>query len=141
MARKSITVLGREKLRSVLKKLPQAVRTELQSSLTKSAEIVASAQRSLVPVKDGILRDSIRVEPFSRGGIGVLIKAGGPTTTKPVRVGQTATYDYAMGQELGTQEMVANPFFYPAYRMKKSGVKSRATRAVKKAVEKTAKGG
>lgn len=132
-------VLGVQLLRAKLAKLPKAVQEEVQVALTKSAEAIAAQQRSMVPVANGTLRDSIRVEPFTKGGIGALIHAGGPTTTKPVRAGQSATYDYALAQELGTQDQLAQPFFYPGFRRKKSAAKGRASRAVKKAVEKAMK--
>jgi HK97 gp10 family phage protein len=127
-------VLGREALRALLKKLPVAANAKLQESMTKSANDLAALQKSRVGVKSGTLRDSIRVEPFSRGGIGAIVKAGGPTTTKPVRNGRSEKYDYAMGQELGTQEMLAQPFFFPSYRQSKTKIKRNATTAVKKAI-------
>lgn len=132
-------VLGRQLLREKLNQIVPAARVELQKALTESGEALASRQRSLVPVKSGALRSSIRVEPFSRGGIGVLVKAGGPTTMKPVRSGQSAMYDYAMAQELGTQEMLAQPFFFPAYRQNKTKIKRRASLAVKKAIAEVTK--
>lgn len=131
-------VLGRELLRKRLAALPKAVKAELQTSLNQSAEVIAAQQRSLVPVKDGILRSTIKVIPFSRGGVGAIIVAGGEATTKPVRAGQSATYDYALAQELGTQEQLAQPFFYPSFRQKKATAKRRAAVAVRKVVAKGA---
>lgn len=131
----SRTVLGREKLREVFRKLTKTARTELQQAMNEGGEKIIARQKALVPVKEGTLRDSIRYEPFDRGGIGVVIKAGGPATTKPVRKGQSATYDYAMAQELGTQEHLAQPFFFPGYRLGKTGVKRAASKAVRRAVE------
>lgn len=131
----AIKITGRERLRAVLAKLPKTAKAELQKAMNEGGEKIVARQKSLVQVKSGTLRDSIRYEPFSRGGIGVVIRAGGPTTTKPVRQGQSATYDYAMGQELGTQEMLAQPFFYPGYRHTKTVVKRRASKAVRLAVE------
>ena len=128
-------LLGRERLRAVLVKLPVAAKANLQATMTAEANSLAELQRKYVPVKSGALRDSIRVEPFSKGGIGAIVKAGGPTTTKPVRKGQSATYDYAMAQELGTQEMLAQPFFFPAYRQSKTKIKRHASKAVRQAVE------
>ncbi len=137
---KGKALLGRQRLRAVLKELPVAARQELQQAMNESGEKLADRQRSLVPVKEGTLRASIRVEPFNRGGIGVIVKAGGPTTMKPVRnTSKAPLYDYAMAQELGTQDMLAQPFFFPAYRHTKSSVKRRATVAVKRAVAKAVK--
>jgi len=132
-------VLGRQALRRVLEKLPKTAKAKLQASMTQSANELADLQRSRAPEKDGTLKASIRVEPFTKGGIGALVKAGGPTTTKPVRKGQSATYDYAMAQELGTQDMLANPFFFPSYRQSKTKIKRRASKAVRLAVEEAKK--
>lgn len=133
MAR-STRILGRDLLRAVLKKIPKNAQVELQKAMTESGNKLAARQKQLVPVREGTLRDSIRVEPFSKGGIGALVKAGGPTTTKPVRNGQSATYDYAMAVELGVVHQLAQPFFFTAYRQTKPAIKRRATIAVKKAV-------
>ena len=92
--------------------------------------------RNRVPVGDtGALKQSIRVEPFSRGGIGALVLAGGPLTTKSVRAGVDVDYDYAMGIELGTQEMLASPFFFPTFRRSRAKINRRSAKAVKAAVE------
>lgn len=132
-------VTGRERLRQVLNKLPKIAKIELQKAMNEGGEKIVARQKSLVPVKEGTLRDTIHYEPFSRGGIGVVIRAGGAATTKPVRNGQSATYDYAMGQELGTQEQLAQPFFYPGYRHTKTAVKRAASRAVRRTVEQATK--
>lgn len=135
MARGSY-VLGRDLVRKTLEKLPKIARANLQTGMTESAEALANNMRARVPVKEGTLRDSIRVEPRKNPNlIGALIKAGGPTTTKPVRNGQSAVYDYSMAIELGTQEQLASPFFFPEYRRAKSNIKRRASKAVSAAVE------
>lgn len=131
----AIKVTGRQRLRKVLNKLPKTAKAELQQAMNEGGEKIVARQKSLVSVKSGTLRDSIHYVPFSKGGIGVVIRAGGAATTKPVRQGQSATYDYAMAQELGTQEMLAQPFFYTGYRYSKTAVKRRASKAVRKAVE------
>lgn len=41
---------------------------------------------------------------------------------------------YARFQEFGTVKMAANPFFYPVWRARKRGVKSKITRAINKAI-------
>lgn len=139
MAKGGSYILGRDLLRKTLERLPVAIKQDLQVALTAEANALAGLMRARVPVKDGTLRASIRVEPRKQSGlIGALIKAGGPTTTKPVRKGQSATYDYAMAQELGTQEVLAQPFFFPSYRQKKTSIKRRASKAVKDAVAKVA---
>ena len=135
----AIKVTGRQLLRAQLATLPKTVRGKLQEALTASANALADEMRARAPVDSGDLKRSIRVEEFSRGGIGAIVLAGGPLTTKPVRAGQSATYDYAVGIELGTQEMLASPFFYPTFRRSKAKINRRSAKAVKAAVEGTQK--
>jgi HK97 gp10 family phage protein len=133
----AIKVTGRQLLRAQLATLPKTVRGKLQEQLTASAEALAEEMRARAPVDSGALKQSIRVEPFSRGGIGAVVLAGGPLTTKSVRNGVDVAYDYAVGIELGTQEMLASPFFYPTYRRAKAKINRRSAKAVKAAVEGT----
>jgi HK97 gp10 family phage protein len=133
-------IIGRDLVRKTIAKLPAAIKTKLQGGMMQSANEMADLMRSRAPVKDGTLRASVRVEKRKNPEIiGALIKAGGPTTTKPVRNGQSPSYDYAMGIELGTQEQLAQPFFYPSYRQKKSAVKRRASKNLRNAVAQVTK--
>lgn len=133
-------VLGRELLKKKLAALPAAVRTEVQSELNKAAGDVVAAQKSLAAgnVDSGDLQMSIRFTPFSRGGIGVIFEAGGPMTTKEVRNGSGVNYDYALANELGTQDMLAQPFFYPGFRRKRASIRRRASKGLRNAVAKGA---
>lgn len=127
-------VQGRDAVRALLKKLTPTVAAGLQASMTASANDLADLMRSRAPVKSGALKASIRTEALQNGRIGAAIRAGGPTTTKPVRNGKSPQYDYAAGIELGTQEMLAHPYFYPSYRAKKTAIRRNASIAVQKAV-------
>ena len=129
-------VLGRELLKKKLMALPKAVKTEVQAELNIAAGEVVSAQKALAAgnVDSGNLQMSIRFTPFSRGGIGVIFEAGGPLTTKPVRDGVDVDYDYALANELGTQDMLAQPFFYPGFRSKRASIRRRASKGIRKAV-------
>jgi HK97 gp10 family phage protein len=126
-----------ERFKKLTDDLKTEVRIECLTGTAEQAESMAETMRSVVPVgKTGALKASIRVEPGRFPGQ-VLIKAGGPTTTKQVRQGSgNATYDYALAQEFGTHEHGAQPFFWPSYRLKKKrarrAIKSRITRAIKK---------
>lgn len=130
------SVLNTERVKKLLQSVPKSISTDMQAQFTKEAEAIAELARSRVPVRSGALRESIRVEPFNKGGVGAFVRAGGPTTTKPVKHGKSPSYDYGLAQELGTQEMLANPFFYPSYRQRKASVKRNVTAAVKRAVAK-----
>ncbi|MBS9477655.1 HK97 gp10 family phage protein [Ancylobacter sp. VKM B-3255] len=126
------------RLRRRLMAIPKAVKAELQPTLEKSAdEVVATAQR-LAPVDDGTLRDSIRREPGEHD-LEVRVEAGGEATTREVRRGIGVGYDYALAVEYGTIDTPAQPFFWPAYRLSRNRIKSRAKRAISKAVKRTGK--
>lgn len=133
-------VLGRELLRKKLAALPNAVKSQVQTELNVAAGEVVAAQKALAApnVDSGDLQMSIRFTPFSRGGIGVIFEAGGPLTTKEVRSGSGADYDYALANELGTQDMLAQPFFYPGFRRKRASIRRRASKGLRKAVAKGA---
>lgn len=135
----AIKITGRQLLRRTLEKLPSQVKKDLQESLTASANELAGKMRSAAPVDDGDLRASIRVKEFDRGGIGALVLAGGALTTKPVRHGQSVRYDYSLAIELGTQEQLAQPFFYPSYRRRKAKIRTKASKAVRAAVDRVTK--
>lgn len=128
-------ITGRERLRAILKTIPEKAKVRLQADLTLAGRELNIEQRGLVPVDKGDLRASIKSIPFSRGGIGVVITAGGPATTREVRAGSGQNYDYAMAQELGTQDMLANPFFYPPYRHRRTKIKRGVAVAVRKALK------
>lgn len=128
-----------EALKRRIAAIPKAARVEIAKALDASAaEMVASAKH-LAPDDDGDLQSSIR---WSQGEtpLARVIEAGGPTTTRPVREGQSATYDYALAQEFGTEKMPAQPFFYPAYRIIRKRIVGRVRRAVSKAARTAAKG-
>ena len=127
-----VTVRNRDKLARKLNRLAPEVQRALAASNAEAArEMVASAQ-NLAPVGDtGALRASIRAE-FVGGETGaVRVLAGGSTTTKRARGGH-GSYDYAMGQEFGTSDTTAQPFFFPSFRLAVKRHRGRVTRAVNK---------
>lgn len=126
---------GLARLKRRLMAIPQQVRDDMQVALDRNANELAATMKQLAPKGDGDLQESIQVEA-SPTYLARAVVAGGEKTTRPVKEGLDATYDYAMAQELGTRRMPANPFFYPAVRMLnkriKRSLKSAAARAVKK---------
>lgn len=103
-------------------------------TMVVQASLLASEQRSLVAVgndeKAGAAKASIRVEMGKSTGkkaIVVEIKAGGPTTTKD-------GFDYVRGLEFSTQDMPAQPFFFPPYRARRKAIRAATKKAVKLAV-------
>src|SRR5690606_25303855 len=103
---------------------------------------VAAAMRHLVPRDDGDLLRSIRVEDASsittrrgeRGFIGVVVKAGDSSTAVTTATG--GKFQNARLQEFGTRNRPASPYFYPAWRMNRSRVRSGLSRAIRKAWKK-----
>ena len=129
----SAKVTRKDRLFAKLRAMVPASETAMAEANTQSAEEMLSLARSYVPVEHGALRASLRQSPAERGA--VLVEAGGPATTKAVRSGSTATFDYALGQEYGTAKHPAQPFFWPAYRLMRTRFRGRASRALNKALK------
>lgn len=116
-----------------LARVPAAVRKAVNDAIEKDAEEWVSLSKSIAPTdpEGGTpLKDSIRRHPTPTGG--QVVRAGGETTTKQ---SENGPYDYAVGQEYGTREMNASPYFWPAYRSLKKKFTSRRRRALNKAVK------
>lgn len=118
-----------------LMKIPAEVRTAAFTALAKNVQETANAMKQAAPQEDGTLKASVRVE-FDPANVRAKIRAGGDTTTRPVRNGSSATYDYALAQEFGTEKMAANPFFWPMYRLYKKSRRPAVKRAMTKAIKK-----
>lgn len=130
MAKNGLADLNRR-----LAAIPKRVRAAVKPALDASADELVSAQRSLAPVDDGDLRNSIKWR--ETGELSREVKAGGAATT--VDTGRY-DYDYALGVEFGTSKMAAQPFFWPGYRLVRKRVRSRIKRAVTKAVKEYSSG-
>lgn len=123
-------------LNRILKRLggiPQAVRKAMQQPLDQSADEMVGMMKGVAPREDGDLQASIQKEAGPHE-LSRRVVAGGAATTRPVRNGADAEYDYAMAQELGTKEMPANPFFFPVVRSLRKRIRNRLKRAGSKAV-------
>lgn len=125
------------RLQQQLRRIPKEAKAEIRKALDTAADQIVATQKGFSPVEDGTLRNSIRHSPVSEatGRLAVTIEAGGAATTRPVREGQSATYDYALAKEFGTQDGPAHPFFFPGYRANKKRAKARINRAIKKAAK------
>lgn len=132
-------IQNRDRLRRKILSLPAFVRQELGAALQKSGDEITSIQKTLAPEEDGTLKGTIR-NTYDESDLRVTMTAGGPETTKPIREGLSADYDYALAQEFGTKEMPANPFFFPGYRLGKKRAKSRITRGINKAAKRVVQG-
>lgn len=126
---------GMRSLKRRLARIPASVKAAVRPALNQAADEMVRSARVMVPKGDTkALSQSIRKED-GRDELQILVKAGGPTTTKPVRSGASATYDYAAAMEFGTRKVAAQPYFWPAYRLNKKRMSSRIRRAITKAVK------
>lgn len=126
-----------EHIKRVLASIPKKAKAAIQPAIDQGANEMAARMRYLAPHDDGDLQRSIRVEPGPRE-LSATVTAGGPLTTKPVRKsekGNAPEYDYALGIEYSTEDMPAQPFFWPSVNTTKKRVKRRIDRAISKAIK------
>lgn len=151
---------NRERLLRKMAEMPTAARAAIRPAIEEGAREVTDMQRRLAPKKTGALARSIgytfgtyRPENSNVRGVST---AGESDSDLSVTIhAGDATAFYAAFVEFGTaphrqpnNPMVGyehpgsrpHPFFFPAYRALKRRVKSRITRATKKAVRDTAQG-
>ncbi len=110
-----------DKLNRRMRAIPPAVRAAVVPALDQSANELVGTMRSLAPddpkTPDPDLESSIKWRADNELKRTVF------------------TDDFkARWQEFGTVKMSANPFFFPAYRLKKKRLASRIKRAIGKAV-------
>lgn len=168
MARRNATVLGLARLEKKLKRLPAATLVEIRGAMEESAEAVVRLAKSLCPVDKGDLRDSIgwtwgapprgsiTLGKIARSALGkdltLTIFAGNDTAfyarwvefgTAPHSLAQGADISRGKRQGGGDQHpgATAQPFFYPAWRAEKKGVRRNVRKAVRSAARKVAAGG
>lgn len=109
-------------------RLPPAAVKATQAELNKQAQILENIMRAGVPRgDDAVLASTIRSER-GRNELQVVLRAGGPLTT-------VNGYDYAGAVEWGTERMSAQPFFFPAYRLRRKAIRSAIRRTVSKAIK------
>lgn len=130
---------GAKALQRRLDRIPLDVRAAAATESLLAALGLSEAMKQVVPVDEGDVKSSIRVERGRRGDR-FYVKAGGPTTTKPVREGASAQYDYANASEFGRQGQPAKPWFYPTWRRNKKQVRAGIEHEIKKAVRKVNNG-
>ena len=134
MARRNLSV---QQFQDLMAKIPKVVADELKLIPYEQAQVLANAMKAAAPVGHDArheLRDSIRVEA-GRRPLQAFVRAGGPTTTI-ISVQTGHPYDYAIANEFGTQRMVAQPFFWPVYRLMKRRIRAAMSRAARKAIAK-----
>lgn len=101
----------------------------------ESAEAVLGTARQLVPVKEGTLRDSgevVEIESDDRAAFAVQFKE---PTAHLVEFG-TAERTMKSGKSTGAARK--KPFLFPAFRINRTRIKSRFSRAINKSVKQVA---
>lgn len=130
---------GLKSFQQRLRELPERVRAELGGGALEAAEEVAATIRALAPVDEGALVASVAVTgpggttpPYSQpGGSKTMgeneaaVTVGGPDVRYPHLV------------EYGTVKAAAQPFFWPGWRLSRSG----AAKKIKAAMRRAIKGG
>lgn len=153
---------NRERLLRKMERLPTAARQSMRVALDQSAGEIVDMQKRLVPRRSGALQNSIgytfgnyRPDNSNVRGVSAGAEGADPDLSVTIHAGD-ATAFYAAFVEFGTAPHPqpnnprigyshpganAQPFFFPAYRALKRRVKSRITRAAKKAARDVAGGG
>lgn len=130
--------LSVDQFKQLMDRIPKEVANELRGAVDDAGQELVRAMKPAVPLGvDGRneLVESVRLER-GRHPLSVLVRAGGPLTTRSVRKGSGVSYDYALANEFGTEKMAAQPFFWPTYRLKKKSLRSKISRRARKAIAK-----
>lgn len=140
-------VKGVEQLRARFRRIPENLHAEIERVMEAQAEKIVRDMKRIVPVDKGALRDSIgwawswEDVPAGAMTVGKVSSSKGEKImsikiyagTRDKKLGDKDAF-YAAFQEFGTQNMAANPFFWPTWRRSRSRVKSAISRAVGKAI-------
>lgn len=135
-------IIGLAKLQQKLDRLPDIATEMIKAALEQSADEIVSLAKSLVPVDDGTLRESIGwtwgKAPRGSISLGSMAAASlGGDLTITVYAGSSEAF-YARWIEFGTKKMSAQPYFFPSYRANKKHAKRRISKAVRDAARKVA---
>lgn len=110
-----------------------AVRKAQEVSIDETAQEFADAVEAAAPKDEYDLASTVRV--VKRGPLESYVAAGGSKTTKPVKEGQSSTYDYARANAFGTSEMEGTDFFHGPIRQRKKAARRRMNKRVRAAME------
>lgn len=130
-----------QQFKQLMDSIPRAVTHELIGTVQQAGETLAGAMRPAVPRGiDGRneLVESVQVRD-GKTPLQVKVTAGGKLTTRQLRSGSGKSYDYALANEFGTQNMAAQPFFWPTYRLLKKRLRAQIARGAKRAIGKVVK--
>lgn len=114
-------------LQSWLKQLPTSLTRDLATEFENivEKEMVAPI-RDAAPQATGKTKASVR-KIKGPDNLSWVVTAGGPLTTKTVREGSGAEYDYTLGIEFGNHHVPSQPFFYSTARAKNADFQQRVS--------------
>ena len=130
-------VKGLDRLNRRWRAIPKNARINVRAAMEDLASDIVEEMWSRAPFRDGVLSGSIgwtwgdapagsmtigKVGGKEYGAMRITIYAGGGEAF------------YARFHEFGTQDMPANPFFFPVWRARKCRVKGRISRAMSKSI-------
>lgn len=143
-------ITGRDRMRKVLKALPESVRKNLRVATLAGGEDMAGTMRSLVPVDRGDLKDSIKVTPGDQA-LHLYNQSRSRRVEKDPYLAAIIHVDafYAAWVEFGTPPHInqgqfagtmnpgtpAQPYFWPGYRSRKKQVIARINKAARKGIK------
>nr|WP_319250503.1 HK97-gp10 family putative phage morphogenesis protein [uncultured Celeribacter sp.] len=134
------------RLERKLSRLPKETKKRIREAMRRAADEIVAMMKSLVPVDDGTLQESIGwtwgAAPSGTFVIASLKGAGvGGDMTITIFAGGKEAY-YARWQEFGTVSMPASPYFFVSWRAAnrgRKGAKAQVRKAVREAAREVAK--
>lgn len=150
-----ITIRRKDELLAKLSRLAPAAKAALTEANAKTADEMVRLARSFVPVRTGRLRASIVATPpggsppaHSQGGVKQVPEGAYAVTAGNRRVRYAHLVEFGTrphenaGERAGTHNpgAPAQPFFFPAYRLVRKAMKSKASRALNKSIKAVAAG-
>lgn len=116
-----------------LKAVAPAINRTIAASLEKSAQEIVDLAKSLCPVDDGTLRDSIGwTWGDAPDGAIVLASTKGAVMRITIYAGSSDAF-YSRWVEFGHGTVLPRGFFLPAYRTLRKRITSRTNREIRKA--------
>jgi len=117
--------------------IPGKVRAAARDALEDVATDLVNQMRAVAPRQTGELAASINWTwgdaPAGAMVLGTVRGSDYGTMRITIYAGGGDAF-HARFQEFGTVKMAANPFFYPVWRTRRRGAKSKITRAISKAI-------
>ncbi len=134
-------ILNLAKLDKKLKRLPTVAKDLIRAEMGKVADQVVEMMKRLVPVEDGVLRESIGwtwgKAPKGAGIVAKVKSKMGDDLTITIYAGSVEAY-YARWQEFGTQDLPAQPYFYVSWRASRKDAVRQVRKASRQAAKKVA---